>query len=364
MTQPSPAPLGLPRVSLLPLPLLAPGPSDLVVVEFAVNDNPHVPTTSPRRHVYEQLLRRLLALPSSPALVLQQHYSWFLAAGDGQEAGLFYNNSESTFHWLAQYYDLPSMSLRVAAWRLMQQGVEGFKVDKVLRPGITYNRKALRQATTNTSAYIYADFMHPGPTGHQLLAELLCAPLIRAVWETDLGLVMEERQDTRLQGLPPPMIPNEHDTTTPPFCSIQGDFQTAIVQSQGFSYTTERPQGNGYDPMLSGWVATQPGSFVVLQVDTRTGVPGDRGQAQVLLQYLRGHPDVMGGAELTCLSGCTCRRQLLDATWASRVQMIAVKELMVSGQTDRCRIKVSVVPSSAGTRQLFLYGAMVNHSHE
>lgn len=67
-----------------------------------MNDNQQVAITSPWRHFYEQLLRRLLALPASPAVVLLQHYSWYLAAGDGQQAGLFYNNPESSFNWLAQ----------------------------------------------------------------------------------------------------------------------------------------------------------------------------------------------------------------------------------------------------------------------
>lgn len=67
-----------------------------------MNDNQQAPITSPRRHFYEQLLRRLLGRPAAPALLLLHHYSWFLATGDGLDAGLFYNNPESSFHWLAQ----------------------------------------------------------------------------------------------------------------------------------------------------------------------------------------------------------------------------------------------------------------------
>lgn len=344
--------------------VLVPPGADLVVVEFAVNDNQQAPITSPRRHFYEQLLRRLLGRPAAPALLLLHHYSWFLATGDGLDAGLFYNNPESSFHWLAQYYDLPSVSLRAAAWHLMQLGIEGFKVDQVLRPGISYAGRPLPQADpSQSSQYIYEDFVHPGPTGHQLLAELLCAPLIRAVWETDLGLVLEERRDPRLRGLPPPMIPNEHDQQAPPFCAIGDDFQWAVVDSQGFNLTSERPRGNPYDPALSGWVATQPGSFMVLQVDTRSGMRGDAGQAQVLLQFLKGHSDTMGAAALSCEGGCTCQRQRLATSWPSRVQMVAVAELMVTGQSDRCFVRVTVTPDN-GSRQIFINGVMVNHWHD
>lgn len=134
---------------------------------------------SPHRRSYEQVLRRLLRLPSKPAVLLLQTYAWWFSHGDGIPEGLYYKEPEiemtvlgqvswlvPTRGWLwlqdsgkqqhlldcsllplrpiasqstgaanrvpcfllPQYYDLPVMSLRAAAWHLMHAGIEGFKV--------------------------------------------------------------------------------------------------------------------------------------------------------------------------------------------------------------------------------------------
>ena len=48
----------------------------------------------------------------------------------------------------------------------------------------------------------------PEDAGQQVLAELLVAPLRRAIQEAAAGTQLQRRQDPRLQGLPPAMIPN------------------------------------------------------------------------------------------------------------------------------------------------------------
>lgn len=99
-----------------------------MTVEFAINDKADVPLNSPQRKAYEQLIRRLLALPGQPAVVLLHHYAWWMSTGDGRKGGLFYREPEGQHTAMAHYYDLPSVSVRAATWRLMQAGVEGFKV--------------------------------------------------------------------------------------------------------------------------------------------------------------------------------------------------------------------------------------------
>ena len=69
---------------------LVPAGTDLVVIEFAYNDAPGVEISSPPRRSFELLLRKLLARPSAPALLLLQHYSWWKSFTDGGEAGRFY----------------------------------------------------------------------------------------------------------------------------------------------------------------------------------------------------------------------------------------------------------------------------------
>lgn len=54
--------------------------------------------------------------------------------------------------------------------------------------------------------------MHPDLSKLRVLAELVINPLAAAVEEVAAGVTVEERQDARLQGLPPPMIPGVQDS--------------------------------------------------------------------------------------------------------------------------------------------------------
>lgn len=333
--------------------------ADLVVVEFAVNDKQAAERASPQRRTYEQLLRRLLGLPSRPAVVMLHHYSWHSAAGDGTLEGLFYGEPESTFQELARYYDLPSMSLRGAAWRQMYENMDGFKVGEVMHPNVKVRGVLLPQAPAGQAAsYVYDDFVHPSPMGHQLLAELLCAPLIRAEWEAQLGLAVGERRDPRLATLPPPMIPNQQDSQV--FCALQEAFPSAVAaQSDGFVYQPDNIEAGSFREQMWGFSASQPGDSLTLQVNTQSGLAaGNTGQAQVIILFQKGNPDVMGAADVACISGCTCQPARLDATWPARVKMIAAFELLTS-MNARCRIQLTVAPDSAN-RTVMLAGVVVN----
>lgn len=61
---------------------------------------------------------------------------------------------------------------------------------------------------------------HPDVPKLKVLAELVIHPLAAAVEEVATGIEVEERQDTRLQGLPPPMVPGVHDRA-PSSCYMQ-----------------------------------------------------------------------------------------------------------------------------------------------
>lgn len=62
------------------------------MLEFSANDKRDAPFSDPERKGYEQLARKLLRLPSRPALVQLHHYAWWHAVGDGiDDGGLFYH---------------------------------------------------------------------------------------------------------------------------------------------------------------------------------------------------------------------------------------------------------------------------------
>ena len=148
---------------------LVPPDADLVVLEFTYNDQKDGGYSKPSRRAFEQLLRRLLRLPSPPAVALLHHYAWGATSGDGLPRGLYYYPPEqqlTTFatvgmpgpvlgrrqraggqqrlhaapacpttlpplsdaHTCMQYYDIPVVSMRSAVWRLMQAGIDGFRV--------------------------------------------------------------------------------------------------------------------------------------------------------------------------------------------------------------------------------------------
>ena len=58
--------------------------------------------TSKWRRSYEQLLRRLMLLPSKPAVLLLQAYPWWMSFGDGLWQGLYYRKTETEMTVLAQ----------------------------------------------------------------------------------------------------------------------------------------------------------------------------------------------------------------------------------------------------------------------
>lgn len=63
------------------------------------------------RRGFEQLLRRLQAMPSQPSLLLLQLYPWWQAFGDGVTHGLYYREPENQMTVLGQ-----------ASWRLCWKG--------------------------------------------------------------------------------------------------------------------------------------------------------------------------------------------------------------------------------------------------
>ena len=162
--------------------------------------------------------------------------------------------------------------------------------------------------------------IHPGPAGHQVLAELLAGLLQRAAAEVAAGLVPARRADARLEGLPPPMAPNYEDHRSslclqlvsagrlpavlpaaaavargrragswgryllvptaqrcclcpaavtalgtlpylcPPAAPPQRDFKAVVRRQRGWEYRPERPQLERWVEQKWGWSALEPGA--------------------------------------------------------------------------------------------------------
>jgi lysophospholipase L1-like esterase len=112
---------------------------DLVIVEYAVNDNHPVPMFW---STYEGVLRQVLREPQQPAVV-----QLFFMQRKGE-------NAQETQHMLGRHYDLPMVSFRDAWWPEIYAGRVQWET-------------------------MYADVVHPNDTGHILASELLIALLQR-----------------------------------------------------------------------------------------------------------------------------------------------------------------------------------------
>lgn len=73
----------------------------------------------------ERLLRKLLAMPNAPAVVLLHAYAWLRP--DPVE-GSFYSNAEAELEEFARYYGLQSVSVKGCCYEAMRKALPGFQV--------------------------------------------------------------------------------------------------------------------------------------------------------------------------------------------------------------------------------------------
>ncbi|EFN58305.1 expressed protein [Chlorella variabilis] len=353
---------------------LVPAGADLVVVEFTFNEHSAVPFPHPTRRGFEQLLRKLLRLPASPAVIVLHHYAWFYAYGDGVEAGLYYRPAEAQLSTLAQYYDIPAPSVRNALYRMMQADVAPYKarpplqhlrlvllVSRVLVPNlVTVHNRTVPSAEAGTEGdYFYKDIIHPADSGHQAMAELLAGVVQTALLNVAAAGGEAGETDEAPEELPPPMIPRNLDHPTS-VCAMQEDFQPVAKGMEGFEYKAERPKAPTFVEQKWGYRGSGTGAWVELEISTQQERAVEGAQkadaptrhATVHLGYLRSYVH-MALARAECTSGCTCEPTYLDGLWAQRSSLTQIHSFEASPaavtQHPRCRIRVTIVPRTADT---------------
>ncbi|PRW61323.1 hypothetical protein C2E21_0337 [Chlorella sorokiniana] len=195
-----------------------------------------------------------------------------MSFGDGVFQGRFNRQPEIDQTVLGQYYDVPVVSLRAAAWRLMHAGIDGFKVDKVTE-GLNQHNMGNRSQTipladaAEQQAFFYRDVGHPDLSKEKVLAELAIQPLAMAIEEVAAGLVLQERQDERLQGLPPPMTAGTRDSASATCYTLEA-FKPLVKDAHGFEFQPERPEARTFRQQKWGLSGLQPGDWAELEVDT------------------------------------------------------------------------------------------------
>ncbi|GHJ86394.1 hypothetical protein NliqN6_2796 [Naganishia liquefaciens] len=117
---------------------------DLIILEFDVNDQ----ASALYQHFFDQLLRALLDLPSSPALIILGAWAPSVALDQG------YADPQLVHLPIATYYDIPYLSLKRMVWE-----------------------SYLRWPGSVRKAFWVDDGLHPNVRGHRLLADILTAYL-------------------------------------------------------------------------------------------------------------------------------------------------------------------------------------------
>ncbi|GLI61408.1 hypothetical protein VaNZ11_003602 [Volvox africanus] len=316
---------------------LIPG-ADLVFVEFAVNDSPlntWADEGSPRRPL-ERLFRKLLNLPSRPAVVLVNMFAM------GPSHGNYHHTAERDFMEFATYYSLPAVSLKAAV--LPSAAVAG-------------------AAAVSLGAIFNGGLNHPGRGGHVVITELLitlCLDLLQlntiqmgatlaargapgegsssaTVAATDSGssggpLAMEKLAAVAARPLPHPIFPGNYGATQDT-CYIEHQLQ-ALTQPpvEGWEWTDE---GRG----KWGYVAMAPGKTLRLKVNTQVKPEGSDGALFepiiVQISYLQSYR-ILGTAKLSCKSGCACEAMTLNAYDPRPVSVAITSDIKVTQHPECC----------------------------
>ncbi|KAG2495310.1 hypothetical protein HYH03_006582 [Edaphochlamys debaryana] len=331
---------------------------DLVFVEYIVNNGyeDKVEENFVVKDV-ERLVRRLLALPGRPAVVLMQ-----ARGGGGVGPGVervapegmahldpptpFYRAMEDLEGAVAQYYDVQYLSLRTALYRLAA-------VER--KEGFLWNQT-------------FVD-VHPGNSGNRMMADL-AAYLVQ---DTARDLVFDPpgRHDTELldRPLPPPMYEGNLAPERAQ-CRTGPALQSLVVSTTGWDWLDES-RGNASEVPVAdvykrkwGYVSTVPGSELVLQLDSRpqlriggAGTGPEGGSVSLFVHHLKSY-EHMGRAEIRCVWGCTCTPVEVDAHIQKRWSQTYLQRLDVS-QSAECLLAITVLPGTSSGEHKFKVSGLV-----
>ena len=297
--------------------------ADVVFSEYILNDgkmdsivgNINVQET-------ERLIRRILSLPGRPAFVFMQTFTHGMTYPLGHnEYRPFHEGIEDVYGALAQFYDLPWLSMRDATYLIaVHRNVSGFDYNEIMN-----SRNG--------------DLIHPSDLGHKMMADLavwlfqstMIDVLIRPLDDEDKMMLGEE--------IPTPMYQGNYVPTNVPMCLQFEALKTIIANSSGFVFIEEGAKKK------KGFVAHQPGSSILFHLNTVRDQSG--GQVLVQIGHLKSY-EGMGMAEARCISGCTCEPKVIDGLQSRRVSQTYLAGISVSQAAD-CFLRLNVLNKTSST---------------
>ena len=110
-----------------------------------------------------------------------------------------------------------------------------------------------------------------------------------------------------------------------------------------------------------GCLPLQPGSELILSLDTMSRTANSKSEINVHLAYLRSNGR-MGRARVRCISGCFCQETVMDGFNPTATKSGALHLLhFQASQAPSCQLSVEVLSTSSSNGYMFkLIGAMVN----
>ncbi len=220
---------------------------DFVVVDFSVNDL-EVPF---RQETYEGVVRKLLAWPSHPAVVLLNniYYDTGLTAEDDHVA-------------VGDHYGVPHVSIRDSIYRELKAG--------------TYTRPQLSP-----------DGLHPNDFGHGLVA----GEIIKLL--ESVNARREEPEEEAV--LPSPLTANAYENAQ------RLTIREVSPELNGFRADTAEKTGH-LDHWKNGWIGQNPGDKITFTVDAsciavqyRKTIRRPALRAQLILDGDTAHPVLLDG---------------------------------------------------------------------
>ncbi|KAL4427737.1 hypothetical protein ABPG75_001826 [Micractinium tetrahymenae] len=313
----------------------APSDSDLVFLEFALNDiNPQ------HRRGHERLIRKLLGYPHRPAVVELVHYKQPWGPNLPEVPFRWFNDDEYAIQ--AAYYCLPHLSVRSLVWGQMQGGYALV----VFIP---------RCAALHDWVCRYLDpFGHPNEQGHRWVSELVIHWMQQQLDELALHALGPEDEQAAQEELPPPMYPNNTAPATAACYMGEAVQPLVVAKDAAWEWRHEGP----IEKKKFGFISTEPGSALTLQVNASGGAPTAADGAAdatanstvaVTVAFLRSY-EHMGQFSVECVQGCTCPPLRIDGIHEHKNSLLSMESVLVT-RSEACRLKITVLTETSSPDQ-------------
>ncbi|KDD72804.1 hypothetical protein H632_c2877p0, partial [Helicosporidium sp. ATCC 50920] len=302
-----------------------------------LNDDENADLQAGPRQDFERLLRRLLRQPQRPAVVVLAQFAY------RAHQGKWYGGDEKFESLVAQYYDVPVLSMRNAVFPYIREKRFGFHVDTTVwdEEMRTKGNPRLNGSLEYEQRLLFHNVHHPADqTGHRVLSDLLVG-LTRAML-TDAAPPAEDFPDSEPPTMPPMYDGNTDDS--PSVCYLQKNLEMLVRNRNGWKFEPDKPAAATYGAQKWGWQTSQPGAALEFTVDARNlGKPNDK--VRVSLGVLRSWERV-GHAEVRCVSGCTCAATKLDPLWKSKSSQMSFMGVEVT-QHSECVVSLTLLDSTS-----------------